>query len=102
MTTNQRNPELFEKQAELFKALSHPVRLCIVKNLAEQGESTVTNMQHCFDLPQSTVSQHITVLKAAGVIKGRRQGLEIFYSVKDEKAKFIAKLLFESEGFKED
>lgn len=62
----------FIQKSELLKALAHPTRLCIVKDLMEK-ESNVTNIQECLDLPQSTVSQHLFKLKAAGIIKGERK-----------------------------
>lgn len=71
--------------AELFKAVSHPVRLCIVLGLAEKGECNVGHMQSCLDSPQSTISQHLQKLRAAGVIEARRQGLEVYYRIADER-----------------
>lgn len=88
--------KLYTDNAELLKVLAHPVRLCIVKGLLENGECNVTYMQSCLDTPQSTVSQHIQKLKAAGVIEGRREGLEIHYKVCNEKAAKIIAALFES------
>lgn len=75
------NPELFEERAEMLKALAHPVRLCIVRGLVEKGASNVTNMYNCLNMPQSTISQHISKLKSSGIIKGTRSGLEISYEV---------------------
>jgi len=83
----------FIQKGELFKALAHPIRLCIVKGLMEK-ESNVTNIQECLDLPQSTVSQHLFKLKAAGIIKGERNGLEISYQVINEDVKKIINMLF--------
>jgi len=88
------DPEYFEKRAEILKALSHPARLCIVKALIDFGESNVMNMQRCLKVPQSTISQHLSVLKSAGIIKGRREGLEIFYSVQNDHVKDIIEKLF--------
>jgi ArsR family transcriptional regulator len=88
------NPEYFQKKALLLKALSHPARLCIVKSLIERGETNVMNMQHCLQVPQSTISQHLSVLKAANIIKGRRKGLEIFYSVDNDLIKGLIEALF--------
>jgi predicted transcriptional regulator len=82
----------FEKHAELLKALAHPVRLCIVRGLME-NECNVTRIQNCLNLPQSTVSQQLGVLKNKGIIRGQRKGLEICYSVVDEEAKAIVRLL---------
>ena len=42
-------------------------------------------MQTCLDAPQSTISQHLQKLRTAGIIEGRRNGLEIYYSVCNEK-----------------
>lgn len=85
----------YSEYAELLKVLAHPVRLCIVKGLLEKGECNVTYMQSCMDVPQSTVSQHIQKLKSAGVIEGRRDGLEIHYKVCNEKAAKIIQDLFQ-------
>ncbi|WP_058486379.1 ArsR/SmtB family transcription factor [Defluviitalea phaphyphila] len=84
----------FEKKAEILKALGHPTRLCIVKRLIDRGGCNVSHMQSCIGLPQSTVSQHISKLKAAGIIQGDRCGLEITYKVVDEDAIKIIESLF--------
>ena len=83
----------FIQKSELLKALAHPTRLCIVKGLIEK-ESNVTNIQECLDLPQSTVSQHLFKLKAARIIKGDRNGLEISYQVINDDIRKIIKILF--------
>lgn len=85
--------EDFEAKAELLKLLAHPVRLCIVKGLMEKG-CNVSKMQECLELPQSTVSQHLKVLKSGGIIKGTRNRLEINYCISDEKVKELVKFLF--------
>ena len=83
----------FNETAELLKTLAHPVRICIVKGLLEKGECNVSYMQSCLNTPQSTISQHIQKLKSAGIIEGRRNGLEIYYKVKDEKVAELIKVL---------
>jgi len=60
---------------DILKALAHPTRLCIVKNLLEQKQCNVSHMQNCLKLPQSTVSQHLQKLWYAGIIEGQRHGL---------------------------
>jgi ArsR family transcriptional regulator len=83
--------------AEILKALAHPVRLCIVKGLLEQGECNVTYMQSCLATPQSTVSQHLQKLKSAGIITGKRNGLEINYRLcNDQVAQLIKIMLSEN------
>lgn len=81
--------------AELLKVIAHPVRLCIVKGLLENGSCNVSHMQSCLDIPQSTVSQHLQKLKSAGIIEGKRNGLEINYCIVDERVIKLVKTLFE-------
>lgn len=84
----------FNETAELLKVLAHPVRLCIVKGLIENGSCNVSHMQGCLELPQSTISQHLQKLRAAGIVKGERNGLEITYSISDERVIKIVDTLF--------
>lgn len=85
----------FNDYAELLKALAHPVRLCIVSGLLQKGCCNVTHMQNCLNIPQSTISQHLQKLRLAGVLKTERNGLEISYSIADEKVKKIILALFD-------
>lgn len=86
--------KLYEKKADKLKALAHPQRLCIVKGLIDGG-CNVTKIQECMGLPQSTVSQHLSKLKSAGIIDGERNGLEICYSVVDQDIVKIVNILLE-------
>ena len=88
------NPKLFEEKSNILKALAHPIRLCIVKGLLENGGSNVTNMQQCLNMPQSTVSQHLSKLKSCGIIEGERSGLEITYKITDPMIKQLIEILF--------
>lgn len=83
-----------EEISEFLKVIAHPVRLCIVRGLISKGVCNVSHMQNCLNMPQSTVSQHLQKLRAAGIIEGERNGLEINYKVVDERAiKLINALL---------
>jgi ArsR family transcriptional regulator len=64
------NYNIYENEAELLKALAHPVRLCIVNGLLNKGTCNVSFMQNCLGMPQSTVSQHLQKLRVAGIVKG--------------------------------
>lgn len=88
------NEEFFQEKAELLKALAHPVRLCIVKGLLENGSCNVTHMKNCLNAPQSTISQHLQKLRSLGIIKGERNGLEINYSVSDPLVRDLIQVLF--------
>lgn len=85
----------YNEAAELLKVLAHPVRLCIVRGLLNKGSCNVTYMQNCLDVPQSTISQHLQKLRAAGVIEGERNGLEINYKVSNPKIEKIIEALLE-------
>jgi DNA-binding transcriptional ArsR family regulator len=84
----------YNAKAELLKVLAHPVRLCIVKGLMDK-ECNVSHMQECLELPQSTVSQHLSILRSRGIIKGTRKGLEVTYSISNEEVKKLIHLLFD-------
>ncbi|MCX5874484.1 MAG: metalloregulator ArsR/SmtB family transcription factor [Deltaproteobacteria bacterium] len=79
----------FSREAEIFKALGHPIRLKIVYGLLKVGGCNVKNMQECLGLHQATVSQHLIHLKTRGIIQSYRQGLEMVYTVTDSWAKCI-------------
>jgi len=82
-----------EKFAEIFKALAHPIRLKIVCGLIKKEECNVSIMVEKLGLPQPTVSQHLTILKSAGIIEGYRKGTQICYKVTDETTKKLIKVL---------
>lgn len=79
------NYKEYSEIAELLKVIAHPVRLCIINGLINKGKCNVGYMQNCLDLPQSTISTHLSKLRAYGIIEGERNGLEISYRVKDER-----------------
>ncbi len=85
---------ILREKAAILKALSNPVRLCIVRELLERGECNVSSMQHCLEMSQSTVSQHISRLRDIGIIRGERRGVEVFYSVIDSDATSVIESLF--------
>ena len=93
------NVQNYYSAAELLKILAHPVRLCIVNGLLSKGECNVTYMQSCLGTPQSTISQHIQKLRSAGIIEGRRNGLEIYYRVCNDKVSELMKVLLKGDSY---
>jgi len=91
------NFKAYNQTAEILKALAHPVRLCIIKGLLQKGSCNVSFMQDCLDLPQSTVSQHLQKLRSLGIVETERNGLEIIYSVKDERIRHLIQLFLGEE-----
>ena len=72
--------ENYQNQARLFKALMHPTRLAILDEL-RNGEQCVCHMEAMFGLRQAHISQHLMVLREAGLVTDRRDGWNIFYRV---------------------
>lgn len=73
--------EDFEKRAQIIKALGHPSRLMMVDSLTE-GEMCVCDLRDIVGSDMSTVSKHLSVLKAAGIVVDRKQGLQVFYRLR--------------------
>lgn len=86
--------ENYSDAAEMLRALAHPVRICIVRGLIEKP-SNVSNIYQCLELPQSTVSQHLSVLRSRGIVAGRRQGTEVVYYIKHPLAVKIINAIIE-------
>ena len=75
--------EAYEAAGELLRALSAPIRVAIVAELGA-GERCVHELVEKLGAPQPLVSQHLRVLRGAGVVRGARRGREIAYSLVDE------------------
>jgi ArsR family transcriptional regulator len=69
-------------KAELFKALSHPVRIRILE-LLRVREMTVSELQSQLEIEASSVSQQLGVLRARQLVVGRKEGTSVFYRVVD-------------------
>ncbi|HIX19068.1 MAG TPA: metalloregulator ArsR/SmtB family transcription factor [Candidatus Akkermansia intestinigallinarum] len=67
--------------AGVFKALGHPTRLWIAKRL-ESGACCVGDIAAATAEGASTISQHLTILKQAGVVESDKQGKNVFYSLR--------------------
>jgi ArsR family transcriptional regulator, arsenate/arsenite/antimonite-responsive transcriptional repressor len=79
--------------SDILKALGHPVRLKMVFGLIENYECNVNKMVEELKLPQSTVSQHLAILKNKGIIAFRKEGVKACYKVVDKKVLQIIELL---------
>ena len=71
----------YEKMSDFFKALGNPTRLKIVEELAK-GEKCVGEVESSVHVSQANVSQHLTILKAQGVVDCRREGTTRCYYLK--------------------
>lgn len=84
--------------AELLKAVAHPVRLCLVHQLAQYGPRSVTFFTDCMDCSQSSISQHLAKLRAAGVVCADRDGQQMVYRLTDERIREILAVLWNEKG----
>ena len=89
--------DLITSKAELLKAISHPIRLCLVKKLSEQESCNVSYFTECMGVNQSTISQHLAKLRDIGIVGCLRDGQNINYYLKNEEVKKIVKLMFEED-----
>ena len=82
----------FEKNSQLLKALGHPIRLKMAVMLMDD-ECCVTDITNALDVSQSTSSQHLGILKNAGVVSPQKYGTKTCYVVNNEMVKKIILLL---------
>ncbi|BBY61441.1 ArsR/SmtB family transcription factor [Mycolicibacterium sarraceniae] len=75
--------DILERAGELLRALAAPVRIAIVLQLRE-SQRCVHELVDALDVPQPLVSQHLRILKAAGVVAGERSGREVMYRLVDD------------------
>jgi DNA-binding transcriptional ArsR family regulator len=75
--------ELLQRIAEVLKAMADPTRLKILHSL-HQGELCVSDILEIVGGSQANVSKHLSVLKRAGLVASRRDGLNVFYRISDE------------------
>ncbi len=72
---------LFEKQAEIAKAVAHPLRIAIIDFL-QNGEKCVCDIAEHVESERSNISRHLGLMVGAGVLSSRKEGLKVFYSLR--------------------
>jgi len=88
-----------EELTEIFKALSDPTRLRLVRLLGEhKGMLCVNALAHRLGVTQSAVSQHLRVLRQAGLVRGDRHGYHVHYSLDQGRLKQYRSSLRETLG----
>jgi ArsR family transcriptional regulator len=76
--------EVFEKTAEIFRVMSAPMRLRIISALCN-GEKNVGELLSEIDTTQPNMSQHLNTLYQSGVLGKRRDGVQIYYRIVNER-----------------
>ena len=82
--TVERKKSIYEMQAEICKILSSPKRIEIIAALKE-GEKSVTELVDILGIPKANVSQHLAIMRLKGILKARREGVNIYYCINNQK-----------------
>jgi DNA-binding transcriptional ArsR family regulator len=88
----KRDTEIYERQARICKAFAHPGRLQIL-DLLGQGERGVSELQEALGVSKTRMSQHVSILKSAGVLATRREGKQIYCSLAMPEVKQACQLI---------
>ena len=91
-TAIKKDPEVFERQARICKAFAHPGRLQMLDLLGD-GERRVAELQESLGISKTSISQHMAVLKAVGVLSTRREGRQIYCSLAMPEVKQACRLI---------
>ena len=83
-----------QKATNFLKALAHEGRLMILCHLAS-GEKSVTELEDFLSARQAAVSQQLARLRLEGLVKHRRDGKTIYYSLGDERAKRMIEMVYD-------
>lgn len=70
-------------KAEFFKALAHPLRIAVL-DLLREGERGVNELSSLLSVEQSALSQQLAVLRNKNIVVARKEGLNVYYSVRDK------------------
>ena len=86
-------PDLLrDRSAAIAKALADAKRLCVVERLAD-GERSVSDLSRDVGCQVPNMSQHLAVLRAAGIVASRREGSTVFYRLADPQVLEVYRLL---------
>ena len=78
---NRKKQLLFEKQAEIAKAIAHPLRIAIIDFLKD-GEQCVCDIAENVGSERSNISRHLSIMVKASVLESRKEGLKVIYRLK--------------------
>src|SRR3990170_4517586 len=80
----RKDKTLYELQSEVCKTLASPKRIEILNALKDE-EKTVSELVEILGVPKANVSQHLAVMRHRGILKSRREGINMYYSVSNLK-----------------
>lgn len=73
--------EELQLAADIMRALAHPLRMKMLQYIDEKGDSCVNDIFEALEIEQSIASQHLRILRMAGLVFTRRQQKFVFYSI---------------------
>lgn len=88
----------FEEAAYILKALAHETRLCVIMQLTQTEELSVSELREKMDCEQSLLSHHLTDMRAKGILNCRREGNNSFYSIRDKRVTNMLKCMMSCDG----
>lgn len=77
--------DVVQDASRVLRCIGHPIRLRIIELLDNRGELNVSAVQEALHLEQATASQHLSLMRDKGILRSRREGVNVFYDVLDEK-----------------
>jgi DNA-binding transcriptional ArsR family regulator len=80
--------QLINKSADIFQALSHPLRLAMCLELIE-AERSVSQLCDSLHQPQHSISQHLALLRKQQLVTARKVSRQVFYSIEDSQVRDI-------------
>ncbi|HPS54190.1 MAG TPA: metalloregulator ArsR/SmtB family transcription factor [Sedimentisphaerales bacterium] len=78
---NSEEQMLFEKQAEIIKAIGHPLRIAVI-NFLQTGPQCVCDIAEYVNSERSNVSKHLSIMVKVGILSYTKQGLKVIYTLK--------------------
>lgn len=73
---------VFKIKADFLRCLAHPARLAVIEHLKAR-EASVGQIVSALKLEQSGLSKHLALLRQAGIVTSRQQGVTVYYSIRD-------------------
>ncbi len=77
----KKKQQIFEKQAQITKAIAHPLRIAVLDFL-KAGPQCVCDIAQHLGSERSNVSRHLSVMVNAGILESRKEGLKVIYTLK--------------------
>ena len=95
MTVTEVDIQRLEKMAGMLKAIAHPTRVAIIRLLKAENSMSVTEIYTALGIEQAVASQHLALLKEKGVLVGRREGKNSYYSLRHAQLVEVVRMIEE-------